>query len=477
LSKRANNVLKAATIIMPAIITLLLIYLLGRLELNPLLYKQLINTNLLLLNIVILLSWLFFQVAGSIIFVSIFTGLVLFVSAVSGDYYFNLHMIFYILLFLVCYYYDQAVKAYKGSRLAEIEDIEKEINILDDEYKQRQLQTKAYQKKFSKYAILKDITEKLGTTLSLAEVANLVSENSFNIIAKANVCIVFLIDEKKHKLVPVSVRKDPDAKGVKIEEPDYFDTRVLNKREPLLISDIRKDYRFDYEQLKLKIRNLKSLLATPLISKERSIGVIRLENTSPEMFDTEDLRILNIIADLSAVAVENAKLFEKTEELARRDSLTGCYVKRYMRELAGDLLKKAQDKEEKISFLMIDIDHFKKYNDEYGHIAGDIVLTEVSGEFKKISPRNAPVARYGGEEFAIILPKMNKKEALDLAEKIRQAIEEKVFYLRRKKTQVTISLGVATFTDDAGNLNELIERADKALYKAKETGRNKVCSS
>ncbi len=471
------NILKAVTIIIPIIITFFLIQFLGLLDSNHTLYKQLINTNLFVLNIFVILSWLSFEVVGSIIFVSIFSGLVLFVSAVCVDYLLNLHIVIYILLLLSCYYYDRKVKAHKGSRLAEIESIEKDINILNDEYKHRQLQTKAYQKKFSKFATLREITERLSTSLSLAEVVNLVSKNSFNIIGKAEVCILFLINEKKHKLVPVSIRKSPDARGLKVEEPDYFDIRVLNKREPLLIRDIRKDYRFDYEAIKEKARSFRSLVATPLISKERSIGVIRLDSSQPGVFDTEALRILNIIADLSSVAVENAKLFEKTEELARRDSLTGCYVQRYMRELAENQIKKAAESKEKISFLMIDIDHFKMYNDEYGHIAGDIVLTETSKEFKKLSPENAIVTRYGGEEFAIVLPKMDKKQALDLAEKLRKTIEDKVFYLRRKKTQVTISLGAAAFTDDAKNLNELIEKADNALYKAKESGRNKACAA
>jgi diguanylate cyclase (GGDEF)-like protein len=204
---------------------------------------------------------------------------------------------------------------------------------------------------------------------------------------------------------------------------------------------------------------------------------LRLDSSRPGNLSTEDLRLLNILADLTAVSVDNARLYEKTEELARTDSLTGCLVKKYMRELTKEELSKAEQKEEKVSFLMIDIDHFKKYNDEYGHIAGDIVLKEAAELFKKYSPDNAIVSRYGGEEFAIILSDTEKEKAKDIAENIRQKMEEKIFYLRRKKTKVALSIGVATFTDDADNLDDLIRKADKALYKAKEKGRNQVCLS
>ena len=123
---------------------------------------------------------------------------------------------------------------------------------------------------------------------------------------------------------------------------------------------------------------------------------------------------------------------------------------------------------------MIDIDYFKKYNDKYGHIAGDIVLKETSQIFMHLSSPNAIVSRYGGEEFAIVLPRTDKKGAEDFAERIRRRVEERMFFLRREKTKVTISIGVAT-GPNGGNLNQLISEADKALYKAKRAGRNRVC--
>ena len=466
---------KIFAIVIPVIIVVLLIQFLGLLSDDYLFYKQLINTCLFLFNIFIMLSWMSFGVVVSFIYLSIFIIISLFASAVARNYFMNLHIIIYALVLLSAYYYNRKVHIYEGYQLAEIETIEKDINTLIDKNRQLELQAEAYQKRFSKFAILKDVTESLSSSLSVVEVANLITRNSFNIIAKADICLLFLADEKRHELVLSSFQKKPEVKDIKIEEPDLFDVRIMNKRKPLLIQDIKKDYRFDYQMIQEERRPFRSLIGTPLISKERPLGVLRLDSQDQDVFNLEDLRLLNIIADLAAVAIENAKLFEKTERLARTDSLTACYVQRYMRQLAEEEISEASESKDKVSFLMIDIDHFKRYNDKYGHIAGDIVLKETSALFRESFPKNAIVCRYGGEEFAVVLPKMTKEEAIDLAEEMRKKIEKRVFYLRRQKTQVTISLGVATYNDDADNLEELINKADKALYKAKERGRNRVC--
>ena len=129
-----------------------------------------------------------------------------------------------------------------------------------------------------------------------------------------------------------------------------------------------------------------------------------------------------------------------------------------------------------LSFLMIDLDHFKKYNDRFGHMAGDIVLRHVglilTNSFQ--DPGNL-VCRYGGEEFCIVLPDCSKSEAAELAREVRKAIEDQTIILRREKTRTTVSIGVASFPKDAQTKEELIHKADQALYEAKETGRNKVC--
>ena len=458
-------------------ILLLLVRFLGDIYIDRAYYLRLINATIFFLNLIILTAWLFFGVVASVICLTIGLIFTLLTAAIAKSPIINMHLILFGLVMVSAFYYDKKSNASMGLQQADLEDIEEELNLLNDERLQNQLQLKALEKSLSRFSILKDITEKLSSSLSLAEVANLVAKNSFSIISKADCCLLYLIDEKKHNLILTSMRKSQEFKGFKVEGADLFDVRVLKKKQPLIIQDIRKDYRFDYEVIKGKTREFRSLISTPLISEDRAIGVIRLDALNAEIFNSEDLRILNIIANLGAVAVENAHLYERTEELAVTDGLTGCYVQRYMRQLLTEEIKSTTEPNNKISFLMIDIDHFKKYNDSYGHIAGDIVLKTTAKIFLKMAGSRAIVARYGGEEFAIGLPGTSKKEAADLAEKIRKQVEERIFYLRREKTNVSISIGVATITDEVKDVNRLIAVADKALYEAKGTGRNKVCIS
>ena len=459
------------------IILLLLVRFLGDICIERAYYLRLINATIFFLNLIILAAWLFFGVVASVICLTVAFIFTLLTAAIAKSPIINMHLILFGLVMGSAFYYDKKSNASMGLQQAELEDIDEELNLLNDERLQNQLQLKALEKSFSRFSILKDITEKLSSSLSLVEVANLVVKNSFSIVSKADCCLLYLIDEKKHDLILTSMRKSQELKGFKIRGADVFDMRVLKRKQPLIIQDIRKDYRFDYEVIKSKTREFRSLISTPLISEDRAIGVVRLDALNAEIFNSEDLRILNIIADLGAVAVENAHLYEKTEELAVTDGLTGCYVQRYMRQLLAEEIKNMVEFKDKISFLMIDIDHFKKYNDSYGHIAGDIVLKTTARIFIKMAGPKAIVARYGGEEFAIGLPGISKEEAAELAEMLREKVEERIFYLRREKTNVTISIGVATMTNATKDVNCLIAEADKALYKAKNTGRNKVCIS
>ena len=129
-----------------------------------------------------------------------------------------------------------------------------------------------------------------------------------------------------------------------------------------------------------------------------------------------------------------------------------------------------------LSFLMIDLDYFKKYNDQFGHVAGDIVLKTVAKILDDSfgQPGNI-VCRYGGEEFCVLLPDCTKENAKQLAEKVRKKIEQEKIVLRRQETNITVSIGVSTFPKDAQMKEELIYKADHALYRAKEEGRNRVC--
>jgi diguanylate cyclase (GGDEF)-like protein len=247
--------------------------------------------------------------------------------------------------------------------------------------------------------------------------------------------------------------------------------------QPLLIEDTKNDYRFDADRiLTQEAREIGSLISVPLMVGNTALGILRIDNPHENHFTTEDLRFLTTIGDLGAVAIENAQLYERIEQLAIKDGLTGLYLRRYLLDRMPEEISRQIRQKTALAFLMLDLDHFKQYNDKFGHIAGDIVLRTLGMILSDLfKDPGMLVCRYGGEEFSVLLPDCTSQKALELAEKAKNKIAEQTIILRRERTRVTVSIGVAMFPKDAQNAKELIHKADQALYRAKEEGRNRVC--
>jgi len=209
----------------------------------------------------------------------------------------------------------------------------------------------------------------------------------------------------------------------------------------------------------------------PLIANEEVIGVVNLTNKQHGgKFGQEDVDLLSTLANQAAITIYNARLYH----LAITDGLTQLRIHRYFQQRLDEELIRAKQFSHPISLIMSDIDHFKSFNDTYGHQQGDIVLIETAKIFR-LSVREVDIpARYGGEEFAIILPETDIKQAKEIAENLRKRIEAHEYPAKEGKLKVTISLGVSTYPAHAAEKELLIKAADQALYKAKESGRNRV---
>lgn len=219
-----------------------------------------------------------------------------------------------------------------------------------------------------------------------------------------------------------------------------------------------------------------SLLSVPLLHKDTVLGAITLWRPGHQGFTSHDEQLLLSVAHLASLALVNARLYQEKLDLSVTDELTGLANRRLLDPRLELEWNRARRFETPLSLLMIDIDHFKKYNDRNGHLLGDRVLKEVAGILKSTTRRVDTVARFGGEEFVILLPRQDAKTAFDIAEKLRQAVDQHKFV--REDTQpggkVTISLGVACFPHDADDPHELLNRSDLALYASKQAGRNRT---
>jgi diguanylate cyclase (GGDEF)-like protein len=221
-----------------------------------------------------------------------------------------------------------------------------------------------------------------------------------------------------------------------------------------------------------------SALVVPMLYNEQVNGILTLHQKQINFFDESHLALVTGIAGQAALALKNARLFEEIKTLAATDGMTSLYNYRYFKERLREEFERAKRYKRDISLIMVDIDFFKKYNDAHGHPKGDMLLKDFSGILQKALRDSDIIARYGGEEFAIILNETANDVAVEVAEKLRKAVELKDFEGGESQPggRVTISLGVASYTDGMKSADDLVKNADIALYRAKEEGRNRLCA-
>ncbi|MEK6699735.1 MAG: diguanylate cyclase [Nitrospirota bacterium] len=236
----------------------------------------------------------------------------------------------------------------------------------------------------------------------------------------------------------------------------------------------------DNEELRKKMpgmerEGIRSVLAVPISSRGTAFGAIAVYSDRKNRFSEQDEELLATIGSQVGVAVENARLYEKTLELAHEDALTGLANRRRLMEVLSKEVTRASRYNTPLSMLMIDLDRFKQFNDAYGHLKGDELLKKFAALLMKKIRSTDTAGRYGGEEFCLALPNTPIKGAVVIAERIRKAVEGLKINVENNSSPVgaTISIGVAEFAQRETD-EDLIRAADAALYRAKQSGRNKV---
>jgi len=250
---------------------------------------------------------------------------------------------------------------------------------------------------------------------------------------------------------------------------------ILNQKHPLVIPDVKKYPSFDNPVMLRE--GIRSLMAAPLWAEGRIMGVLYVDDFSVRDFKPREISLLSLLSTIAAIAIDKTRMIESTRMMAITDELTGLYNHRHFLQQLTNEINRAKRYDRPLSLLMLDIDNFKNYNDTYGHLKGNQILKDLAG---MIRGREVDIsARYGGEEFMIIMPETNRRRGLMLAERLCKTIANYPF--KHRETQpggrLTVSIGLATFPENAATAYSLIEASDKALYEAKRGGRNRVCIS
>ena len=222
-------------------------------------------------------------------------------------------------------------------------------------------------------------------------------------------------------------------------------------------------------------KETRSEVCIPLMSFGETVGVLSLESAKVNAFDPSDLPSLESVADICANAIQNARYFEKIRHMAYVDGLTGLFNRRFFESKIEEEIERSKRYQGAMSVIMMDVDQFKRLNDEFGHLLGDDILRQVSTICGQNLRKVDVACRFGGEEFAIILPETAGEQAFMVADKLRKVISQTVF--PGVPHPITVTAGVASFPVNGSNRDELVRAADEALYAGKQGGRNTVVSA
>jgi diguanylate cyclase (GGDEF)-like protein len=249
---------------------------------------------------------------------------------------------------------------------------------------------------------------------------------------------------------------------------------VLLEGQAVHIPDVGADPRYHPSSDSLPGLSTSAVLAAPLKVRDAVLGVlVAVNRLDASPFDVRHLRVLSLLANQTAIAIENGKLYRRAEQLAVTDDLTQVYNYRFLKMALRREVKRAARFSQKFSLLMVDVDNLKTYNDQNGHLRGSEVLRSVAQILVREARSIDLVAKYGGDEFVVILPQTTREGACVLADRVKFSVETTAFPLVPPGT-ITVSLGVATYPENGITAGELLEAADIALYTAKQSGKNRV---
>lgn len=244
----------------------------------------------------------------------------------------------------------------------------------------------------------------------------------------------------------------------------------------LVVDDVsRCDFFFDKVD-GVTGRRTKALICAPILYAGRTLGVLEVVN--PKRTDAAVLPLLNLLADYLAIAIENTRRYKLVEDMAVRDSLTGLYNQRYLYPTLQRYIEACRRYDKPLSLVFADMDDFKVVVDRLGHLNGSRALSEVAQRIQSYVSEPAFAVAYGGDEFVMVLPEMNRSQAVEMAEEVRQAVSATPYLAQwGHEVMLTASFGVATFPEDAGDLTALLALADNAMFHVKSSGKDRVDTS
>jgi diguanylate cyclase (GGDEF)-like protein len=324
--------------------------------------------------------------------------------------------------------------------------------------------------------ILTDIVKTANSILEPRKVIELIMGKIQQLIPSEAWSMLMVDEERRELTFELALgEKGKDLSALRVKIGEGVAGWVAQTGQPTIVNDAASDPRFTGKfDSKTQFRT-RSILCAPLISRGRTIGVVEIINRLGGRFTQSDLDILLTLVEPCAIAIENAVLFQRAEQLTITDDLTKLFNSRYLNLYISREIKRCKRHGIPLSVIFLDLDGFKGVNDQYGHLAGSSTLTEVGGILALAVRESDILARYGGDEFVVVLPETPPSGALVIAERIRRSIEGHRFLESQGlSARISASFGIASYPDHALTPEGLIQKADQAMYRVKERDKNGI---
>ncbi len=328
-------------------------------------------------------------------------------------------------------------------------------------------------------AAFNEIAKALTSTLDVHEVLRLVMQKVSELMRPTNWSLL-LEDDAGQLYFEICVGPGADKlKHQRFRPGEGIAGAVYQSGVARRVENVETDPAFSRRFDELSAFRTRSILAVPLQSRGRSLGVIELVNgLGARAFTDEDLSIVSGIADYAAIAIENARNFQRVQDLTITDEHTGLHNARHLRDLLEREVARSARFHHPLSLIFLDLDSFKQVNDGHGHLVGSALLREVGTLLTGAIRQVDSAFRYGGDEFAILLIETDSRAARVVGERVRDRFRERTFAAEhRLALKLTASIGVATFPEDAETPLALIQAADRAMYRVKAQGRDGLLSA
>jgi diguanylate cyclase (GGDEF)-like protein/PAS domain S-box-containing protein len=364
---------------------------------------------------------------------------------------------------------------------------------------ERKHSEEALSKRSDQIATLNRVMQSLSSTLDLDTVLDTILHEIQQVIPYDSASVWLCKDDN---LEIIAAHGFPDESALigtsfDLSSKDNPNTQVIKTRMPLIENDVSSSYSTENNGVQTKYKN-RGWMGVPMIIGDRVIGMLAFDKNIPNFYNEEQSHFALAFAAQAAIAIENARLYsdaqkelsekieaeekllklqKELEEQAIRDSLTGLYNRRFLDETLSRELSRAERDKYSVSIVMLDLDHFKMFNDTYGHDVGDMMLKQL-GKLLASQVRAGDIAcRFGGEEFVVVMPKASMSVAKQRANDWRMKFESQILIHNGEVLNATLSAGVAVYPQHGSSSDEIIRKADQAMYAAKAAGRNLVISA